>query len=1767
MKKLFTALLMALIGFGALWAQSPTTPCDITITGNFDSECIYDYKVYWNSEYPDLMIACKHSTVTYTAHTNNGGATPIGYIWEVFGDASHTAVGNQVTVTWGDDDWGIVVVNTVNSAGDTCTEYSRVKLIDNPTVGCITVPAYTVTPAGDKVVRVCKGSTVQFIDNSTAEGSDIAGYNWSCSQASPSSTPGYVIENVTMSDAVTHTVHNNCGCHDSETILIEMLDGETLELECFGTVCEGATVNYYATAPSCNEYHWYVEGGTIVSGQGTDKPTVQWDSPAGGYGVIGLDGVLCGGLACPAMLSRRVPVIQDGLPIEGESDVCLGEAVLYTLPLLGSTEYQWSVSPITGVDTAMKNNSNELWLVFNQPGTFTVRCTYRCGFLGCGPYTADSMVITVKPVLAITGDERICVANACNLQTSPAVSAQWTAYDMTSGNTVAATATGATFSHTFGHAGRYLITAENASYCGPATFVLNVADLPPAPTVADLNPDNRHTACPYSGIALNGTPSDPSYSLVWAPACSTAAPQTFCGDSVTISYQANVCNVLVYNYDRVLQCRSATPYVHQVLPLMPEPLNIPSPITVCPGSLIVWGDVEVPDQSREAMLYEWTMDHNKQYCASVVGSHLDNGVTLAVNETNPLTSFYVNLERKWCGGNTADTAILITVTSADTCTLHISGPDTVCVHSTALFTGSGCDTATYRWAAEDELGGDTTTFSHTFMREGIHPVTLTGGRYTYCTNPEYLNRASHVVVVAPLPVVEGLSVDPSTGTIVLVPTLSVTDYDIVWTYRYMAQSPEQPVAFDLNSITAQNPGTYICTVTDRQTNCTRVVSTYYDGVPGSVGCNNMTLTGVYNVCENTLSLTASQYSPYVAWTVTGGSHSIATSGTGDRHAEITFDNIGTYTIEASSGLINCYKGRRVQTVDFIPDFEFVPACDRVLIRNHSQYALPGGTVYMTVTARAPLNTTEYIEMPVDDTVAEYTPNAFTGVCTLTFTLTGYVVNGNITPCVLGTAEIGIVTMPPNFNPVSITTSNPVNNGHTCDNTPIMLTASLNYSGASISATEWYFSDGSEYKTSGNSVYHTFKSYRQYYVTVTTTDNHGCQTISQPVSITSYSTPFTGSLLYPQPPIACPFANSIDVLFSPHSPYNNYEWWRLKDQTHVVHSNPYQAYQPDDYFVHVTNENYCQTEASTFVPFLNAPTARIYVEKTGCCVGETVILYGGQDPGGDQVTYVWTVSGPSGFSQTENTPNITLVPPTAGSYNVQLTVTGSSGCSSTASITVTASTPAPAPTLSFVGSPCISDAPVVLSASGCSGEVHWSNGATASQAIYFTPGEATAYCYDPAVGCPSQTAQIVIDRQPDFDALLTGCYEKCGDFFDNSLPVYGLTGFGRTIKWKWLKDGLPIDNGNDEYYHHPLLLPLTGAGSYRLSVDYSNNMCNSISPTLTISSKKLCDCDSVSVSCTVTNVVNSYCRLSYEIMVVVCNESKIKKFCCGKLELVQDATANASISTTDFTPTIISYGECETFHITVNVNSLVPSTATFKLFDNECMLCEKEFSVDLMPQLDDCVTELTLKNFIIKKDMSNAVAAYFSFDLDISPCGNLLGLWSEPPMIVDYLPAGSTVSCLGMIDMAVLSQLVDGNEDVCFHAVICCDGRLCHQEVCIPASILLNLIQDALAKEGDETRDYIRISPRPDGGDIPAIQLTPNPTTGMAEVTGTADEVAEITLMDMNGRKVTVFEETDIIDISGLPSGAYIARITTRNTSTAPERERNIKVSYVKLVKK
>ena len=1753
MKKLLSFTILLSLAVGALWAQTPPArQCSVVITGDFDSECLYDYKDDITDEYPNLMVACKGSTVTYTAHADLGAATASGYVWQVSGDVSHTANGDQVTVEWGSDTWGYVVVAVADGQGDTCTETVRVRLIDNPTVGSVTVPAYTTRPDGSKVIYVCKGGTVEFLDRSTAEGSDIAGYIWKFNRNDQTSTPDFVLENINRNGTVMHRVYNNCGCYDEETYEIELLKGDELELDCYGTVCKNAIVTYTALNPACHDYSWYVEGGTILDGQGTAHPTVLWDNPADGYGVIGLDGVVCGDLVCPTLMSLKVPVIHDSLTIEGQTTVCEGEAVLFSLPLLGSTEYRWSISPATGVDTSLMSLANEMRLVFNQAGTYTLECSYRCDFLGCGPYAARPLTITVKPPLAIEGPDRICVSNACSLAVTPAVSAAWTAYDLANAGAVAATGTGSTFSHIFSHAGRYLVTAEHPDYCCGPSFVLDVRPTPPAPTVADLDPANRHTACLYSGAALAGTPSQPNYMLVWQPACTTATPQTYSGDSVTINYQGEVCDVRVYNYDRVLQCQSADYYVHTMEEFVPADLSLPTNITVCPGTIISWGDAEVPDQSGEGMLYEWSIEETNQRCASVQGSHFSNRITLAINEgINLSTTFYVKLRRTYCGNIHTDDYVYITV-QGNNLPLTISGPDTICQHTDAVFTGCCGNEGSFQWTINNN-SYSCNPFTHSFPDYGAYRVYLKGHPYTYCTNNAYIQTVSKRVFVMSEPDVDGLEYNDFTGRIHVVPQMTGCTFS--WWYTLPGDPTPIAVPGD-DSIPAppmEYGRIYYCRVTDTVTGCSKVVSLFYEpDYPGSP-CETIHFAESYNRCNNTMTLVASNHQIYVFWIVPPGCHIIDTYGDYGEVVQLRFDDVGEYRIRARSGFLPCYEGSYLKRVDFKHDFTLVPGCNKVTLLNNSHYLSPGHTVYIRVTNDCNSNT-DIISMPVGLSSYTYTPSPSpSGVCNYTFTLVGYGNNGNINqPCTLGVVAIGSPTVTPTL---TITTANAVNQNTTCNNTPIKLTANINT--GTVTSSSWSFGDGSTFNTSGNNIYHTFGARTlPYNVTVSVVDNYGCtRTMATPFNISSSNNPLVaGTLTLPIPLTVCPNTGfSQDIVFMPDRFDNLYDFWRHKDLTHRPSiSNIYPTYRSDDYFVYVINNDYCQHEASVNVTFLNAPTATIYADNFNCCAGDELTLYGQQGPSSNTITYSWVITDANNnVLQTSTEPNITFTAPQGtGTYNVTLTV-ADNNCSSTATETVTVNAKPAAPTIAFSGSPCISEPPVRLAATGFTGEMHWSNGSTGATADYYTHGMAEAYYYDPAIGCASDTATIRIDRQPDFEALLTGCYKKCKTFFDYYLPVWGLTDDSQIIGWEWKRDGNSVATGSGDYYHAPLWLPLQGLGSYSLDVTYGGGNCSGTSPALTIDNKEFCDCDSMEVSYERTQSMEG-CALIYDVDVTVCNHHRNRVFCTDDLQLTLH-DPDVSIVNTDFTNTTIAPNDCYTFSVRLKVVSLEPSVANFMLTDMSCQQCELTFSVDLMPEMD-CEQTMKINQLHIDGNLSSSAAAYFDFVCDVGAVGNVLAFWTEPPMVIDWHYSGSgTVNGLGMVDMARLSQLVYDGSEVCFHAIVCNDGQLCRLTVCINAKDLLGLIVDAgvtpRAKGGGKETEMSSADPA-----MPTLK--PNPTTGKVTVTGTAGEVVEVVVMDMNGRRIAVFSDTEVFDLHSMSTGSYIVRIRTKDGE----------MSYRKLIK-
>ncbi len=1731
--------------------SSPPAPCAVSITGDFEPECLYDDKYTVEDEYPRQLIACKNSTVTYTAHAVHG-TTAVGYLWNVFGDNSHTVNIDKVRVTWGDGDWGMLAVSVVNDDGDTCTETRQVMLVDVPTAGAVTIPSYFIDAHGDKVIQVCKGSSIQFLDRSSAGNSDIAGYLWSCQNATAPSaaTPSYTIENILQNEVVTHRVYNNCGCYDEETFKIELLQGDVLDIGCYGTVCENAVVTYNAVSPVCEtDYLWHVEGGTLIDGQNTPHPVVQWDRPHNGYGVLSLDGTACGETVCPTLMSRKIPVIHDSIAIEGPATVCVGEAVLYRLPLFGSTEYQWRVAPTTGVDTTLVNASNEARLVFNAPGTYTLRAVYRCDFLGCGPDTSSVLTVTVKPALAIAGEERICVTNACSLTVTPAVAAKWRIYDG-DGVLIDSVAASSALAYLFPAPGHYLVTAGHPSCCGPATIMMEVRDAPPAPTVADLDPANSHKACLHWGLVLKGTPASPSYSLMWDATAQDAAPHGALGDSVTVDFGSSVCNVNVYHYDRTLQCRSRTAYVHTVEPLTLLPISIDNYIDVCPGTLIDWTHNEVPDQSADGVLYEWKIQEDKQYSASAQGSHQENNVLLSVHNTasNP-NPFYVTLERRLCGVPSYYT-IHITATTGLPGLPTISGPSTVCQGTEVSFSGSGGNCSAYRWEIEG-AGSTDNPVSHTFAHSGTLPVTLYCNPYDYCDNSYYYNSAVHHVLVNPQPPVQCLVYDRSMARLSVYPgTIDAPAYSFAWYRQSDNPYPSLPLGYN-NYLDINTEGNYKCVVTDNVTGCTKEVEMYISALEAAP-CSTHTVlsvSAVYDRCSRTITAIAGGIvpgpGPDLTWQVLGGPHNITYPSAPSNTVAVEVFDVGTYTIMADKISQPCTWGAATVNVTLIPVFDYVVECNKIRVVNNSKYTNGNTPVTLRFTNVGNM-TSEDVTFPVSQGSYLYTPPAV-GTYEIQY------MNGN-TPC---PDAVTVTTVSP-FTSASLNSENIYSPHQTCDNTPIRLTATTNPS-RTIATAAWTFSDGSSFTSSGNSICHTFgyPGSSPYTVSVSLTDVNGCSVSPSPFTISSAFDDLADGRLDPGPNNCqeCPNGLPIDVTFYTHYSDNHYLWIHPDGSSSSDLNPSHHTYYSGCYQVDVINNNFCQRQANNFTSFLPLPVADIFAENTVGCVDQPLHLYGdnGPDP---SLSYLWSVtSTPPGFTMTSSDPDITIVPPAAGTYTATLTVSNGL-CSATGTKTVTINAVPAAPTIAVTGSPCISNAPVNFSASGFSGTLLWSNGDHGATASYYTPGPVEAWYFDPALGCPSAKAQDHIDRQPDFDALLTGCYAKCDKFFPYDLPVYGFTDPAQIIKWYWKLDNNTIASGNGNYFAYPLLLPLTANGEYELTVTDNNNDCATTSPTLTIDKVDDCACEGFDISVSRTMRVVD-CHIFWDVDVTVCNRL-YDEICVDEVAPVFGSDAHFNVVSLNNPGGYLNRDDCIHITMTLEVLSLEPQAAVFRTEDlSECG-CVLEFAVDLTPDIA-CEQELETASLYLRTDLSSAYTGYFDFDLTIPQSFMVISVQSIPSMVMNWSFDGiDFIQGLGMFDAALLSQLAAQEDNLCFEVIACQNDELCRYIFCVDATELYTLLNPPSLVNGGNTDKAGAPGRSPHDG----IRLLPNPTTGEVAVVGSRHAVSEVLVLDMHGKPLASFYDSDRFNVHDLDTGMYIVRVKTKSGGNAPAR-----ISYHKLVKK
>lgn len=1696
-------LLTFLFAVSSVAAQNQSG-CSVHISTDFSSDCLLD-------EYPerlssllepgsdDCMVACKGNAVVYTAVCSGG----VRYTWNISGAESYSLSeqDTKATVIWGSGDMGSISVTVVTSDSNTCSDEVCVFLTDPPEPDFISVPAYYIDEFGRKVIEICRGETIYFTDMSRAERTPITGYGWN-SCFGDAATQNYTLTPTSGGEyPLHHYVWNACGCHNEEIITLMIGQEANLELSCHGTVCENTTATYTVNTPSCSNYHWSVEGGSFT-GQDSPTITVQWGSPPSGYGVISLDSYFCDS-GCQSLFTEKIPIIVDHAEIRGPGQVCVGDILQYELPLWGSTWYQWRVLPVndTGVVAHEAEYPNQFMPEFRQPGTYTIQAMYACDFLECGPFTTQRTLV-VKDTMSIRSrDSVLCKGDTGHYSTWHDNNVTWRVYRKGVHNSqLQHTSTSPGLDYGFATPGNYRVVASNNTYCQDAEFFVTVLDNPPALTAVQ-GPDE---ACPNSSILLSATPTRSNYYLQWDPLCPTATPASVEGDEVTINYGAEVCGVAVYQVDDEYGCRSEA-YIHTVDTFRLAPHGLPAVTHACAGSTVFFS---VPAQPGH-VTYEWIL--SPANAATVIGDHFSPSVQILTNHLQNFTSptvVSVTLKRTYCSNLELYETVLLSIEDVEAPV--VAYDDTVCVDARDCFTATTgtLNDRHYRWVFDSSyvVSGHRST-CYRFSTPGIHTYTLSYHPDAHCDAAT----VSGQVVVMDRPSAEITFANDSLYVAV--------QPDVSYSWEFDGY-PLPNVLGPVCAVT--DTGTYTCTVTSILPPYCSSYSDYSNSVPDFDTCLFFPLINTFVDCTKAKIIAQNPTNSLIRWS------SPCDPDYGADTTTAIFGEPGIYMILAYvEDSVQCYRGLTNIVIDCIPALKVKYDCNgNLIVKDTSRYrngfAMPTRTIIIEGTGLTATltGTNRTASIPV----ATLTPGEYTVTMDM----------GMAVPC--SASAIFTYRENPSISGIDIRRK-------MCAGTPFLFTATAT---GNVVRRRWVFGDGSY--NFGDSIYHTYpNAQNDMIITLTVTDSWGCTATDTAHVRVGNNNMVEGRLQSLGNPV-CP-GNSKMIQYqwgyNSNGVPSHYTWNQCDTSTQSSQSY---VYSTGDYSVLVETDDYgCRAESRCNVGFLNEPVARIH-GSAEYCLGEYVRLKGHT---GNLNTYRWDIWGAE--SHTFTTPNIKFKPSTSGNYSVSLRVTSPDGCVKTAAYQFVVHPQSSAPTIAL--SRCIHDPPVTATCT--SGQsLLWSNGFYGTTAGYYEDGYLSAYYLDAVTGCPSERAYAYIEPAPNYDALLTGCYTMCQDSFVYQLPVYGFYPYHASqMNWHWYYDGLgEIAYGTSLSPN----LPLVDYGKYQMETEYGDG-CVYTSPELILESRELCPCEKIELTVEEIQCYVDDCRLYVHLSYDVANYgSNPVEF--DDLQVLMD---NNILNVVGLPLNVPANGS-DFLEFDVELSDLASSLLEFVLIDSQTG-CEKRYSQQL--DLESCLeTDCDIMdfNYDFLPDISTPhQTSYFHF-LVYDPGTEIMYVWSNPPQIINYISyLPDLIDGLIMLDYGRLTQMVEKGEDFCVHAIVCIDRcRLCHAQYCIPASYLLDQIpepyrhlSDSITADNDTTRS-LKFSLKEEQSSAKPY-LAPNPARDEVTVMGIASgEVAEITLLTMQGSQVAVFHSDYRFNISRLAKASYIVRVVTTGG----------KVYYLKLVK-
>ncbi|QDA61415.1 T9SS type B sorting domain-containing protein [Hymenobacter jejuensis] len=433
----------------------------------------------------DALVCDQSKPSTYTVTGTNASS----YLWRVRGGAIQgPATGSSVSVLWNTAGTGTLSARGITAFG--CTTDSVARTVE-------VRPVSTLSVSAD--VAICVGTSATL----TASG----GQNYTWTGGGQTFTGASIT--VTPNTTTIYTVTSTDGlCSNSRQVTVTVRPQTAADVITGSrSVCPTVQgVTYSVVNPQNTDYQWTVQGGNIVSGQGTTSITVAWGATNANASVQVVGRNAFGCLTAPFVLPVRINELLATPKPNGPLRVCQTDGPFtYQTQLTNGSSYAWQVIGGTQVAT----NQASIQVNWTRPGIGKLVVTetsnpngsdIRC--LG----QSDTLYVTVLPSpaanLAITGPDRVCANSGPVSFTLPGLATstyQFTLQNAAQQN-VAFTAAGNTASvATFATPGVYTLTARetSASACaGPVYTKTFTVD--PLPVVTITGPAN---VCPEG---LNG---------------------------------------------------------------------------------------------------------------------------------------------------------------------------------------------------------------------------------------------------------------------------------------------------------------------------------------------------------------------------------------------------------------------------------------------------------------------------------------------------------------------------------------------------------------------------------------------------------------------------------------------------------------------------------------------------------------------------------------------------------------------------------------------------------------------------------------------------------------------------------------------------------------------------------------------------------------------------------------------------------------------------------------------------------------------------------------------------------------------------------------------------------------------------------------------------------------------------------------------------------------------------------------------------------------